>query len=255
MNRYQRQIVLEDVGLIGQKQLSQTRVLVVGAGGLGAPVLWYLAAAGIGKLGIVDFDTVESSNLNRQTLYTPGDIGQFKATCAKNVIQSFNPEIEVNAYDVMLDLGLALSLIPEYDIIMDCTDHIPTRYVIDDVAYAYGRTTVYGAIYKHEGQVAVFNHQGSPGYRCLFPDMPSEANAPNCAIAGVLGVLPGVIGSIQANEAIKVALGHQTTLKGMVLHYDARHHKTTTIRIPVHASRPDPKTLSDRLKSQLTTTV
>jgi len=241
MKRYQRQLVLEDLGLIGQQKLAQTRVLVIGAGGLGCPVLQYLAAAGVGNLGIVDFDTIEEQNLNRQTLYSIEDIGQKKALRAQTSILTFNPSIEVKAYDVLLDQDVALSLFPEYDIIVDATDHIPSRYVIDDVAYALGKPTVYGAIYKHEGQVAVFNYQGSPGYRCLFPIPPGEHQAPNCATTGVLGALAGIIGSMQAYEVIKLSLGSVDCLKGQIIHYHAHDLRITSMQIPINPSRPTPQ--------------
>lgn len=207
MSRYNRHIILSDVGQIGQDKLSKAKVLVVGAGGLGCPVLQYLTAAGIGELGIIDFDVVEESNLQRQILFGTSSLGTNKALAAKNRLEDLNPTIQINAYTEKLTSKNALELFKEYDIIVDGTDNFATRYLVNDAAILTNKPIVYGAIYKFEGQVSVFNYQNGPSYRCLFPNAPKEGSVANCSEVGVLGVLPGIIGTMMANEVLKISFG------------------------------------------------
>lgn len=231
MSRYSRHIILSEVGQEGQDKLSNAKVLVVGAGGLGCPVLQYLAAAGIGTLGIVDFDVVEESNLQRQILFGTSSIGKNKTLVAKERLQDLNPTITLKAYPEKLTSKNALQLIKDYDIIVDGTDNFPTRYLVNDAAILTQKPLVYGAIYKFEGQVSVFNYQNGPSYRCLFPNPPKEGSIANCSEIGVLGVLPGIIGSMQANEVIKIILGFDGVLSGKLLCYDSKTGQTTIIKI------------------------
>jgi molybdopterin/thiamine biosynthesis adenylyltransferase/rhodanese-related sulfurtransferase len=232
MNRYSRHIVLPEIGQNGQDKLSKAKVLVIGAGGLGCPALQYLTAAGIGTLGIVDFDLVEESNLQRQVLYGTSTLGMNKATAAKERLQDLNPTICIHAIAEKLTSGNALELFKEYDIILDGTDNFATRYLINDASILTNKPVVYGGIYKFEGQVSVFNYQNGPSYRCLFPDIPKEGSIPNCSDIGVLGVLPGIIGSMQANEVIKIILDFGNVLTGKLCCYNAKTSKTTTFTIP-----------------------
>lgn len=231
MNRYSRHIILSEVGQEGQDKLSQAKVLVVGAGGLGCPVLQYLAAAGIGTLGIIDFDVVEESNLQRQVLFGTSSIGLNKALAAKERLVDLNPTIAIKAYPEKLTSKNALELFKDYDIIVDGTDNFATRYLVNDAAIWTQKPVVYGAIYKFEGQVSVFNYQNGPSYRCLFPTPPKEGSVANCSEVGVLGVLPGIIGCMQANEVIKIILGFEGVLSGKLLHYNSRTAQTSTIKI------------------------
>lgn len=231
MERYLRHIVLSEVGQEGQDKLSKAKVLVVGAGGLGCPVLQYLAAAGIGTLGIVDFDVVEESNLQRQVLFGTSSIGKNKALAAKERLEDLNPTINLKAYPEKLTSKNALELFKDYDIVVDGTDNFSTRYLINDAAISTQKPVVYGAIYKFEGQVSVFNYQNGPNYRCLFPTPPKEGSVANCSEVGVLGVLPGIIGSMQANEIIKIILGFDGVLSGKLLCYNSKTTETSVIKI------------------------
>ena len=199
MSRYNRHIILSDVGQEGQDKLLSAKVLVVGAGGLGCPVLQYLVAAGIGKIGIIDFDVIEESNLQRQILFGASSLGLNKALAAKKRLEDLNPTITINAYPKKLTPNNVLEYFDNYDIIVDGTDNFSTRYLINDAAIIKNKPVVYGAIYKFEGQVSVFNHKNGPSYRCLFPTPPKEGSVANCTEVGVLGVLPGIIGGMQAN--------------------------------------------------------
>lgn len=219
-SRYHRQIILPEIGLSGQEKLSASKVLVIGAGGLGCPVLQYLTAAGIGTIGIVDFDIVDTSNLHRQILYGTSSLGKNKALAAKERLTDLNPEITITAYTEKLTAKNAISLFLEYDIIVDGTDNFSTRYLINDACVITKKPLVYGAIFKFEGQVSVFNYQNGPSYRCLFPEPPKAGSVPSCAEIGVLGVLPGIIGSMQANEVLKIILGLGTILSGKLFTYD-----------------------------------
>ena len=231
MSRYSRHIVLSEVGQKGQEKLSKAKVLVVGAGGLGCPVLQYLVAAGIGTLGIIDFDVVEESNLQRQILFGTSSLGMNKAMAAKIRLEDLNPTITIKAYPEKLTSNNALGLFSGYDIIVDGTDNFATRYLINDAAIVMNKALVYGAIYKFEGQVSVFNYQNGPGYRCLFPTPPKEGSVPNCSEVGVLGVLTGIIGCMQANEVIKIILGFENVLSGTLYCYNAKTNQTTTLKI------------------------
>lgn len=231
MTRYSRHIVLQDIGQEGQNKLSQAKVLVIGAGGLGCPVLQYLAAAGVGTIGIVDFDVVEVSNLQRQILFGTSSLGINKALAAKTRLEDLNPTITINAYPEKLTSNNALELFKPYDIIVDGTDNFATRYLITDAAVIINKPIVYGAIYKFEGQVSVFNYQNGPSYRCLFPIPPQKGSVANCSEIGVLGVLPGIIGTMQANEVIKIILGFDGVLSGKLLCYNSRTTEVSTLKI------------------------
>lgn len=232
MNRYSRHIVLSEVGQKGQEKLSNAKVLVIGAGGLGCPVLQYLTAAGIGTLGIVDFDIVEESNLQRQILFGTSSLGMNKALASQNRLEDLNPGIILKAYPEQLTSNNAIELFKSYDLIVDGTDNFTTRYLINDAAIITNKPVVYGAIYKFEGQVSVFNYQNGPGYRCLFPTPPVEGSVANCSEVGVLGVLTGIIGCMQANEVIKIVLGFDDVLSGKLYCYNAKTCQTTIIKIP-----------------------
>lgn len=210
--RYAKHINLPELGLEGQEKLKAARVLVIGAGGLGCPVLLYLTAAGVGKIGVIDPDTVDLSNLQRQVLYTTDEVGKSKAKAAVGHLSKLNPEVSFDTYAVALDAGNAQSIIADYDIVVDCTDNFTVRYLVNDVCVTLDKPFVYGAIHRFEGQVAVLNSElndgrRGPTYRCLFPEYPNELEIPNCAETGVLGVLPGVIGTYQATEVLKLITG------------------------------------------------
>ena len=217
---YDRHLILEEIGKSGQLKLKQAKVLVIGAGGLGCPVLQYLAAAGVGTLGIIDDDVVTQSNLQRQILYTIDDIGCSKAKIAAKRLSRLNPFIAFNVYNEKLTRENALSLFRCYDIIVDGSDNFSTRYLTNDAAVLAKKPLVYGAIFKFEGQLSVFNYQDSATYRCLYPSPPKPEDAPNCSQIGVLGVLPGIIGSLQANETIKIICGIGTVLTNKLLIYN-----------------------------------
>jgi len=231
MTRYNRHIILSEIGKKGQDKLSNAKVLVVGAGGLGCPVLQYLTAAGIGTIGIIDFDIVEESNLQRQVLFGTSSLGKNKAIAAKKRLQDLNNTIVINTYPEKLTHKNALTLFKIYDIIVDGTDNFATRYLINDASIITNKPLVYGAIYKFEGQVAVFNFQNGSSYRCLFPIPPKEGAIPNCSEIGVLGVLPGIIGIMQANEVIKIILELGNILSGKLFCYNALSTETTTLTI------------------------
>lgn len=231
MSRYSRHIILSEIGQIGQDKLTNAKVLVVGAGGLGCPVLQYLAAAGIGTLGIIDFDTVEESNLQRQVLFGSLSLGQNKAISAKKRLEDLNETITINAYPYKLDYQNSFDLFNQYDIIVDGSDNFETRYLVNDACIITNKPLVFGAIYKFEGQVSVFNYQNGPSYRCLFPNPPKKDAVPNCSEIGVLGVLPGIIGSMQANEVLKIVLGIGNVLNGKLLCYNALTSQTSTLKI------------------------
>ncbi len=219
--RYSRHLVLEEVGLEGQRRLKASRVLCIGTGGLGSPVLLYLAAAGVGCIGIVDFDVVELSNLQRQVVHGTASIGRSKVQSAQDRIRDVNPHVRVITHEIRLTSENALELIGDYDVIVDGTDNFPTRYLVNDACVILGKPYVYGSIFRFEGQASVFNYRGGPNYRDLYPEPPPPGLVPSCAEGGVLGILPGMIGAIQATEAVKILLGLGTTLSGRLLLYDA----------------------------------
>lgn len=231
MDRYSRHILLSEIGQIGQDKLSKAKVLVVGAGGLGCPVLQYLTSAGVGTIGIIDFDVVETSNLQRQVLFGLSSIGKNKATAAKERLTDLNNEISIIAYAEKLTYKNTLQLFEKYDIIVDGSDNFETRYLVNDGCIITNKPLIFGAIYKFEGQVSVFNYQNGPTYRCLFPKPPKKGSILNCSEIGVLGVLPGIIGSMQANEVLKIILGIGHVLSGKLLCYNALTLKNTTLKI------------------------
>lgn len=216
-DRYSRQTVLPEIGIEGQLKLKAAKVLIIGAGGLGCPVLQYLAAAGVGYIGIADHDKVEASNLQRQILYTPDDIGKHKATVAKGKAGALNPFIQIEAYVINVTSANALSLIEPYDIVVDGSDNFATRYLLNDACVILNKPLVFGSIFKFEGQVSVFNYKEGPTYRCIFPEQPSPDETPNCAVIGVVASLPGIVGTLQANEVIKMITGVGETLSGRLL--------------------------------------
>ena len=229
--RYSRHLLLEEVGLQGQEKLKKAKVLVVGAGGLGCPVLLYLAAAGVGTIGVIDFDTIDVSNLQRQILFSTDDLGRSKAKVAKEKLNSNNPFIEVISYNEQLTNENALDLFSKFDIIVDGTDNFYTRYLVNDACLIANKPLVYGAIHKFEGHVSVFNYQQGPSYRCLFPAPPKAGSIPSCSEVGVIGVLPGIIGTQQANEVIKIILGTGKVLSGRLLIYNALQSSFMEIKI------------------------
>lgn len=231
MNRYSRHIILSEIGQIGQDKISNAKVLVIGAGGLGCPILQYLAAAGIGTIGIIDFDVVELSNLQRQVLYGTASLGLNKAIAAKAQLHNLNDAITINTYPEKLTHLNALELFNNYDIIVDGSDNFETRYLVNDACLITNKPLVFGAIYKFEGQVSVFNFNNGPSYRCLFPNPPEKGTVPNCSEIGVLGVLPGIIGSMQANEVLKLILEIGNILSGKILCYNALTCDTSILKI------------------------
>ncbi|OUJ76178.1 molybdopterin-synthase adenylyltransferase MoeB [Hymenobacter crusticola] len=235
--RYRRHLQLPEIGEAGQEKLLAARVLVVGAGGLGCPVLQYLAAAGVGTLGIADADKVEASNLQRQVLFGDADLGQSKAAAAARAVQRLNPAVRCEVYPQRVDLADVRELVAQYDVVVDGSDNFPTRYLLNDACVSLGKPLISGAIYKFEGQVSVFNYQGGPTYRCLFPTPPSANEAPNCDATGVLGVLPGLIGCAQATETMKVILGLGEVLRGRLWLFDALSFQTRILRFPRHPER------------------
>ena len=249
--RYSRHLILPEVGLEGQRKLKAASVLCIGAGGLGSPALLYLAAAGIGRIGIVDFDVVDLSNLQRQVVHGTSDIGRTKLASARDSVQAINPHVQVDLYETALTSQNALELFAPYDVILDGTDNFPTRYLVNDACVLLGKPNAYGSIFRFEGQASVFATKDGPCYRCLYPEPPPPGLVPSCAEGGVLGVLPGIIGVIQATEAIKVILGAGEPLIGRFLIYDALRMKFRELKLrrdpecPVCGDHPTVKTLID----------
>ena len=227
---YSRHLLLPEIGAAGQLRLKAARVLVVGCGGLGCPVLQYLAAAGVGTLGLLDADVVDETNLHRQILFGPADVGQPKALVAAARLGALNPFVALVPHPVYLSAANALALLAEYDVVVDCTDNFATRYLVNDACVLLAKPLVFGAIFKFDGQVTVFNHQGGPTYRCLFPAPPAPGEAPSCAEIGVLGVLPGLVGTLQATETLKVITGLGELLSGRLLVIDALGMRFQTLR-------------------------
>ncbi|MDD5368356.1 MAG: molybdopterin-synthase adenylyltransferase MoeB [Anaerolineaceae bacterium] len=219
--RYSRHLLIPDVGLEGQRKLKNASVLLIGAGGLGSPTALYLAAAGVGCIGLVDYDVVEASNLQRQVIHGTGRIGQMKVDSARDRMLDLNPHIQVDVYNEPFTSANALRISRPYDVLVDGTDNFPTRYLTNDVCVLTGKPNVYGSIFRFEGQVSVFDARQGPCYRCLFPEPPPPGLVPSCAEGGVLGVLPGTVGTLQATEAIKLILGIGTPLIGRLMLYDA----------------------------------
>src|SRR6478609_1791118 len=243
LQRYSRQILLSELGLDGQQKLKDGSVLVIGAGGLSSPALYYLAAAGVGRIGIVDFDVVDVSNLQRQILFTTDDVGKSKAETARQRLEKLNPLIKVEVHQCVLNSQNAMNILTNYDVVIDGSDNLPTRYLVNDACVLLGKTLIYGAIFQFEGQVSVFNElqkdgARGPNYRDLFPEPPPPEMVPSCSVGGVLGVLPGIIGSMQANEAIKVLAGIGTTLSGRLLLFDSLDFTTRFLNIKSNPNNP-----------------
>lgn len=243
LSHYTRHFSIPEFGLEGQKKLKASRVLAVGTGGLGAPVLQYLAAAGVGTIGIVDFDVVEPSNLHRQVLFGTSDVGRPKVEVAKERLEEINPHIEIIIHETRLTSDNALEIMEPYDVVVDGTDNFPTRYLVNDACVMLDKPNVYGSIFQFEGQVSVFNYldeEGNrgPNYRDLFPKPPPPGVVPSCAEAGVLGVLPGIIGSLQANEVIKIITGIGEPITGRLFMFDALSFETRTVSITKNADNP-----------------
>ena len=252
IRRYSRHLILPEVGLSGQKKIRASSVLCIGAGGLGSPIAMYLAAAGVGKLGILDFDSVDFSNLQRQIIHGTADVGRPKTLSAEETIKSINPNVEVVTYNARITSENALDLIRPYDIVVDGTDNFPTRYLTNDACVLLKKPNVYGSIFRFEGQASVFApHLGGPCYRCLYPEPPPPGMVPSCAEGGVLGVLPGIVGTIQATEILKLALGRGSSLIGRLLLFNALDMKFRELKLrrdpecPVCGDHPTIKELID----------
>lgn len=230
-DRYRRHLSLPEVGAEGQQRLLAARVLLIGAGGLGCPLAQYLAAAGVGTLGLVDFDHIDASNLQRQVLYGTADVGRLKVEVARERIAAMNPDVTVNTYPVQLSSQNALELLADYDVIVDGTDNFPTRYLSNDACVILGKPNVHGAIFRFDGQATVFDTRHGPCYRCLFPEPPPPGAVPSCAEGGVLGVLPGMIAIIQATETVKIVTGIGEPLYGRLLQYDALRMEFNEFRL------------------------
>jgi molybdopterin/thiamine biosynthesis adenylyltransferase/rhodanese-related sulfurtransferase/molybdopterin converting factor small subunit len=251
IQRYSRHLILPEVGVDGQRKLKGGRVLCVGAGGLGSPAALYLAAAGIGTLGIIDFDAVDASNLQRQILHTTKDVGRSKLQSARDRVTALNPGVKVETYETALTSKNALEIFRDYDVILDGTDNFATRYLVNDACVILRKPNAYGSIFRFEGQASVFATKNGPCYRCLYPEPPPPGLVPSCAEGGVLGVLPGVIGTIQATETIKLILGAPNTLAGRLLLYDAWNMKFRELKLrrdpecPVCGDHPTVRELID----------
>ncbi|HYG39107.1 MAG TPA: molybdopterin-synthase adenylyltransferase MoeB [Cytophagales bacterium] len=226
LQRYNRHIILSEIGIEGQTRIKESKVLVIGAGGLGCPLLQYLAAAGVGTLGVIDHDVVDVSNLQRQILYTNEDIGFLKAERAVEKLSGINPHISLKAFPFKLTKKNALEIFSDFDIVVDGTDNFATRYLVNDACVILNKPLVFGSIFKFEGQVTVFNYENGPTYRCLFPEPPAEGEVPNCSQIGVIGVLPGIIGTLQANEVIKIITGVGEVLSGRLFIIDLLSFQT-----------------------------
>ncbi|SDL04607.1 adenylyltransferase and sulfurtransferase [Pedobacter sp. ok626] len=241
LKRYDRQIILPELGIDGQQKLLNTSILVVGAGGLGCPLLLYLVGAGVGHIGIVDHDVVDETNLHRQVLYQMADIGKHKADVAVTRLQLFNPDVQFTAYPFRLRDKNAKELIAQYDLVIDGSDNFPTRYLVNDTCVALNKTLVFGSIFQFEGQVSVFNFNGGPDYRSIYPEPPLPDEVPNCGESGVIGTLPGIIGSIMANETIKIICGFGEVLSGQLLVYNALNNETQRFNFGRTNNNEDPK--------------
>ena len=251
IERYSRHIILPEVGGSGQQKILEARVLLLGAGGLGSPAAYYLAAAGIGNLGIVDFDQVDLSNLQRQIIHSTERIGMLKTESAKKTIQALNPDVNVTLYNEKMDSSNIMSLIKDYDYVVDGSDNFPTRYLVNDACVMKNKTLIHGSIYRFEGQVTVFKPGDGPCYRCLYPEPPPPGMVPNCQEGGVLGVLAGVIGNLQVVEVLKLILGIGKPLVGKLLIYDALNTEFRNLRLrrdancPICGEKPTIKELVD----------
>lgn len=236
--RYSRHLILPEVGVEGQKRLKAASVLCIGTGGLGSPLLLYLAAAGVGRIGIVDFDVVDNSNLQRQVIHGTSWVGKPKIESAKSRILEINPFCQVDLYETRLNADNALDIFQAYDVIVDGTDNFPTRYLVNDACVLLNKPNVYGSIFRFEGQASVFNYQDGPNYRDLYPEPPPPGMVPSCAEGGVLGILPGIIGCIQATETIKIIIGQGATLSGRLLLFNALDMKFRELKLRPNPVRP-----------------
>jgi adenylyltransferase/sulfurtransferase len=251
IRRYSRHILMPELGVEGQKKLKQASVLLVGLGGLGSPLAMYLAAAGIGRIGLVDNDIVDETNLQRQVIYSNDQVGKSKLTSAKERLEGINPYIQIDTYETFLTAENAFEICIPYDMIIDGTDNFSTRYLVNDVSVLLGKPNIHGSIFRFDGQVSVFDSKEGPCYRCLYPEPPPPGMVPSCAEGGVLGILPGIIGMIQATEAIKIALGKGDILKGRLLIYDALRMKFRELKLnkdpncPICGENPQIKELID----------
>ena len=251
LSRYARHLILPEVGVEGQQKLKAARVLCVGAGGLGSPLALYLAAAGVGTLGLVDFDVVDASNLQRQILHTTGDVGRKKLDSAEEKLAALNPAVHVVKHETMLSSTNAMDILKDYDIVADGTDNFPTRYLVNDACVLLGKPNVYGSVFRFEGQASVFATREGPCYRCLYPEPPPPGTVPSCAEGGVLGILPGLIGIIQATEVIKLILGKGEALVGRLLLVDALSMRFRELKLkknpecPVCGAHPTVTSLID----------
>ncbi|MBN1431032.1 MAG: molybdopterin-synthase adenylyltransferase MoeB [Anaerolineae bacterium] len=238
VERYSRHLIMPEVGMGGQKKLKAGSVLLIGVGGLGSPVGMYLAAAGVGRIGLVDYDVVEPSNLQRQIIHGTKDVGRSKLESAREHMIDINPHVRIDIHDLPLTSHNALAIMEPYDVIVDGTDNFPTRYLTNDVCALIGKPNVYGSVFRFEGQASVFDAKNGPCYRCLFPEPPLPGSVPSCADGGVLGVLPGIIGLIQATETIKLLLGIGDTLVGRLLLYDALHMRFDLVKLRKNPACP-----------------
>jgi molybdopterin/thiamine biosynthesis adenylyltransferase/rhodanese-related sulfurtransferase len=229
--RYSRHLIMPEVGMEGQLKLKAAKVLCIGTGGLGAPLGQYLAAAGVGRIGLVDFDKVDATNLQRQILFSTSDVGRPKIEAAANRLRGLNPDIQIDTFETMLTSANALDVIRDYDIVVDGTDNFPTRYLVNDACVLLGKPNVYGSIFRFEGQASIFGYPSGPCYRCLYPEPPPPGLVPSCAEGGVLGVLPGIVGSIQANETLKLIIGKGEPLIGRLLLFDALAMRFRELRL------------------------
>ena len=229
--RYSRHLIMPEVGMEGQEKLKAAKVICIGTGGLGAPLAMYLAAAGVGRMGLVDFDTVDVTNLQRQIIHGTSDIGRKKLDSAVDTLKEINPHIQLDRFEVALTSENALDILKDYDIVIDGTDNFPTRYLVNDACVLLGKVNVYGSIFRFEGQATVFGYPGGPCYRCLYPEPPPPGLVPSCAEGGVLGILPGMIGVIQATEAVKLIIGKGEPLVGRLLLYDALGMKIRELKL------------------------
>ena len=239
IRRYSRHLILDDVGVQGQRRLKATKILCIGSGGLGSPAIMYLAAAGIGTIGVIDDDVVDESNLQRQIMHSTDAVGTPKVDSAEGRVGGINPHVEFIKHRLRLTAANALEVVAPYDLVVDGSDNFPTRYLVNDACILLGKPLIYGAVQKFEGQVSVFNYRGGPNYRDLFPEPPPPGEVPSCAEGGVLGILPGVIGCLQATEAIKVALGVESgTLSGRLLIYNAMRMRFHEVRMAPRSGAP-----------------
>ena len=238
IRRYSRHLIMPEVGMEGQKKLKAASVLLIGTGGLGSPLGLYLAAAGVGRIGLVDFDVVDDTNLQRQILYTQSDVGRSKAQTAKERLEAVNPHITIETHEARLSSGNALEVLKDFDVVADGTDNFPTRYLVNDACVLLGKPNVYGSIFRFEGQASVFDASRGPCYRCLYPEPPPPGLVPSCAEGGVLGILPGIVGTIQATETIKLILGNGEPLIGRLLLFNALRMRFRELKLRKNPSCP-----------------